>query len=110
MLTPHPWPFSILAAISRAGLRSLYELQRQAGRARWNLALCCANSSGTDSLICSAQGKRRRREMRVTADGDRVLRTDRSTCLQNYPDVESTLRAAAVAVSWEGSRSPWGTC
>jgi DNA-binding PadR family transcriptional regulator len=89
--------FFVLASVSRGGLRSLYELQQGVGLQPGAIHPVLRRLEVDGLLERSEQRRRRRRTMTVTREGERVLEDQWKSCLKSYPDVESILRAAAVA-------------
>lgn len=95
---PQAMYFFVLAAISRGGLRSLYELQWRAGLQPGGILPLLKRLEREGLLERSEQRRRQRREMTVTTKGELILECQWQQCLRDYPDVESILRAAAVAI------------
>jgi DNA-binding MarR family transcriptional regulator len=90
--------FFILAAISRGGLHSLYELQHGVALQPGGIHPVLKRLEAEGLLERSEQQKRRRRLMTVTKRGEEFLDDEWQNCLRQYQDVESILRAATVAV------------
>jgi DNA-binding MarR family transcriptional regulator len=90
--------FFLLASISRGGLRSLYDLKQQAGLEPGGIRLLLNRLERDGLLERSEQQKRRRRLMTVTEKGSQMLKEGWQRCLGDYPDAESVLRAATVAM------------
>ena len=88
----------VLAAVSKAGLQSLYALQREAGLQPGGIQPVLRQLQADGLINRSEQGKRRRRQLTVTAKGEETLSHAWQNCLRDYTDAESTLRATAVAL------------
>jgi len=93
-----PMDYFILATVSRGGLHSLYELQKGVGLQPGAIHPVLRRLEGGGLLARLPQAKRRRRLMTVTPKGEQVLDTGWKDSLQTYPEPESVLRAASIAV------------
>jgi DNA-binding PadR family transcriptional regulator len=96
--------FFVLATVSRGELTSLYELQQGVGLQPGAIHPVLKRLEANGLLDRSEQRRRRRRTMTVTREGERVLEDRWKSCLKSYPDVESILRAAAVAALMQNRR------
>lgn len=90
-----------LAAISRGGLQTLYELQQTVGLQPGGLLPVIRRLQDCGFLVRSAEAKRRRRTMKVTEAGEGFLTSTWETCLESHRDLESILRGATVALFME---------
>lgn len=90
--------FFLLATISRGGVHTLYELQHDAGLQPGGIQPTLRRLEEEGLLHRSEEAKRRRRVMTVTEDGERLLESGWRSCLRSYPDVESILRCATLAL------------
>ena len=90
--------YFVLAMISRGGLHSLYELQQGVGLQPGGIQPVLKRLEQEGFLERSEQQKRRRRLMTVTELGEQFLNAAWPDCLDDYPDVESILRAATVGI------------
>jgi DNA-binding MarR family transcriptional regulator len=88
----------VLALVSRAGLNTLYALQHQAALQPGGVQPVLRQFEKEGLLQRSDEGKRRRRVMLVTDKGKEVVAAHWRSCLDFYPDIESVLRAATVAL------------
>lgn len=88
----------MLAVVSRGGLHTLYELQHDVGLQPGGIQPTLRRLEDDGLLTRSEEGKRRRRVMKVSEKGERLLQSDWQDCLRDYPDVESILRVATVTV------------
>lgn len=89
--------FFILALVGRIGLKSLYELRQNAGLEPGAIRSAMKTLESLRLVSRTVPGKRRRRELALTADGSDVLERSWQQCLRDYPDPEAVLRAAFVA-------------
>jgi DNA-binding MarR family transcriptional regulator len=90
--------FFILAAVARGGLHSLYELRKGVGLQPGAIHPALRRLEGEGFLARSPQEKRRRRLMTVTPKGEQFLDTGWRNSVRHYPEPESILRAATVAI------------
>ncbi|HEX6880020.1 MAG TPA: hypothetical protein VF135_06630 [Terriglobales bacterium] len=90
--------YFILALINRAGLTSMYEFQHAAGLQPGGIAPAIRRLETLGFLSRGASSRRRRRELSVTPEGEQFLTSSFLQCLHDYPDLESVLRAACVAL------------
>ncbi len=91
--------FFILALIAKAGLRSLYDLQQRAGLQPGGIRPALRRLEQRELLVRAEAGSRRRRAMSLTSSGIALLNDSwRMIVEQDYPDIESVLRAATVAI------------
>lgn len=102
---PTLMPLFVLAGVSKAGLQSLYALQREAGLQPGGIQPVLRQLETDGLLSRSPQERRRRRQLTVTAKGETALLQDWQSCLRDYADVESTLRAAAIALFMQQPRT-----
>src|SRR5664279_2515283 len=91
-------PIFLLTMISKGGLRTLYDLQQQAGLQPGGINPIVRQLENGGLLERSEEGKRRRRTMVVSTEGEKVLAADWLGCLVFHRDVESVLRAATTAL------------
>jgi DNA-binding PadR family transcriptional regulator len=94
-------PLFLLALISKGGLRTLYDLQQQAALQPGGVQPVLRQLENEGFLTRSEEGKRRRRVMSVTEEGERLLAEQWPACMVFHSDVESVLRAATVALLME---------
>lgn len=90
--------FFLLATISRGGVKTLYELQHGASLQPGSIQPTLRRLEEEGLLTRSEEAKRRRRVMKVTEEGELLLDSGWRTCLRSYPDVESILRCATLAL------------
>jgi DNA-binding MarR family transcriptional regulator len=95
---PDVMEFFVLASIARGGLHSLYELQQGVGLQPGAIHGVLKSLEADGFLERSEQQRRRKRLMTVTEKGEKHLRENWESCLVDYPDVESTLRTATIAL------------
>src|SRR5208337_3373442 len=88
----------LLGVVTRGKLRSMYELQRTAGLEPGGVRPALRRLEKQELLVRSKEARRRRRLIEVTEKGRQVLEQQWSKCIQPYPDAESVLRAAGLAV------------
>jgi DNA-binding PadR family transcriptional regulator len=88
----------LLGVVTRGKLRSMYELQRTAGLEPGGIRPALRRLEKQELLVRSKEARRRRRLIEVTEKGRQVLEQQWSKCIQPYPDAESVLRAAGLAV------------
>ena len=89
--------FFILSLIGRAGLKSLYELRQRAGLEPGGIRSAMKTLENEELISRTDPGKRRRRELALTAAGSAVLEHRWPDCLREYPDADAILRSAFVA-------------
>lgn len=97
-------PLFLLALVSRGGLNTLYALQQRAVLQPGGVQPVLRKLEKEGLLQRSAEGKRRRRVMKVTKEGEARLAAHWQSCLNNHPDVESVLRAATIALMMDERR------
>ncbi len=88
----------LLGVVRHGKLRSMYELQRTAGLEPGGIRPALHRLEKQELLVRSGEARRRRRLLQVTEKGQQVLEQQWSKCIQPYPDAESVLRAAGLAV------------
>ena len=103
-IQPRLMSLFVLAGISKAGLQSLYDLQRAAGLQPGGIQPVLRRLTENGLIDRSPQEKRRRRQLTVTLEGEKTLSREWQNCLQDYSDVESTLRAVALALFMQHRR------
>lgn len=89
--------FFILALIGRAGLKSLYEFRKQAGLEPGGIRSAMKVLENNHFIFRAEPGKRRRRDLALTAAGSEHLERSWPGCLRDYHDGDAVLRAAFVA-------------
>jgi DNA-binding MarR family transcriptional regulator len=89
--------FFILALVGKAGLKSLYELRKQAGLEPGGIRSAMDALEERELISRSGPGKRRRRELALTDTGNLLLEENWQHCLREYPEGDAVLRAAFVA-------------
>lgn len=90
--------FFLLAVISRGGLSSLYELQRHAGLEPGGIRPALARLEADGCISRGDHETRNKRKLAVTPKGVHFLEKNWLFSLQSYADIESVLRATAVAL------------
>jgi DNA-binding PadR family transcriptional regulator len=90
--------YFLLALIGHAGLRSLYLLQQRAGLQPGGIRPALHRLEESGFLTRGESSTRRRRDLSLTARGMAFLDDTWKQCLSDYPDTESALRAACVAM------------
>jgi DNA-binding MarR family transcriptional regulator len=93
-----PMQIFLMAAISRGGLNTLYALQQAAGLQPGSLAHVIKALMEAGMLERSEGAKRGRREMALTAAGERFLVEEWRKGLVANREMESVLRSATVAL------------
>jgi DNA-binding MarR family transcriptional regulator len=88
--------FFILTLVGRVGLRSLYELRRRAGLEPGGIRSAMKSLETERLILRTDPGKRRRRNLALTAAGSAVLEHSWTYCLREYPGADAVLRAAFV--------------
>jgi DNA-binding MarR family transcriptional regulator len=88
----------LLGVVTRGKLRSMYELQRTAGLEPGGVQPALRRLEKQELLVRSKEARRRRRLIEVTEKGRQVLEQQWSKYIKPYPDAESVLRAAGLAV------------
>ncbi len=99
--------FFLLAVVSRAGLRSLYELQQAVGLQPGGIQPVLRHLEEDGLLKRSEQGRRRRRVIEVTDKGKLLLARYWRDCLRDYSDMESISRCATVALLTEHAKQAY---
>jgi DNA-binding MarR family transcriptional regulator len=89
--------FFILALVGRIGLKSLYELRQQASLEPGAIISAMKMLENNGLVSRADPGKRRRRDLSLTAAGSALLERSWQACLREYPDADAVLRAAVVA-------------
>jgi DNA-binding MarR family transcriptional regulator len=95
----------ILAVVAHGGLHSLYELQARAGLQPGGVQVALRRLESGGLLERTEQQRRRRRVINVTPEGARVLVEQWRSCVRDYPDIESVLRAATVGLLMDDLRT-----
>jgi DNA-binding PadR family transcriptional regulator len=90
--------FFILALIEKAGLQSVYELQKKAMLQPGGIRPALIRLESDGLLTRTGEGMRNKRELDLSALGRKFLDEKWWFSLQDYRDLESTLRALAVAL------------
>ena len=90
--------YFILALIGKARLTSLYAFQQRAALQPGGIRTSLERLEQRGLLERAESGSRQRRDLSLTAAGLRFLERTWKQCLADYPDAESVLRAATVAV------------
>src|SRR5664279_5158926 len=91
-------PFFLLSLISRGGLHTLYDFQQQAGLQPGGVQPILRQLENGGLVKRSQEGKRRRRVIATTEEGETVLAAGWPSCLVFHLDIESDLRAATIAL------------
>lgn len=89
--------FFILALVGRVGLKSLYELRRDAGLEPGGISSAMKTLENGQLISRKDPGKRRRRDLTLTSAGSELLERFWQDCLREYPNTDAVLRAAFVA-------------
>jgi DNA-binding PadR family transcriptional regulator/predicted small metal-binding protein len=90
--------FFLLGLVSRCSLNTVYRLQQEAGLQPGGIQPTLRRLEEEGLLCRSEEAKRRRRLMKVTDKGARLLEQHWKDCIQDSPDIESILRCATVAI------------
>ena len=90
--------FFLLALIQKAGLQCVYELQKKAWLQPGGIRPALIRLESQGLLARTDEGIRNKRDLEVTAFGRKFLDEKWWLALQEYKDLESTLRAVAVAL------------
>jgi DNA-binding MarR family transcriptional regulator len=90
--------YFILALIGRANLTSLYDFQQKAGLQPGGIRSALKRLEEFGLIHRAESSTRRRRNLSLSLEGVRFLNNSWQRSLQGYPDSESVLRAAAVAL------------
>ncbi len=90
--------YFILALVGKARLTSLYAFQQRAGLQPGGIRTSLQRLEDRGLLDRARSGSRQRRDFSLTSAGVRFLEKTWKHCVANYPDAESILRAATVAV------------
>jgi|SRR6185437_6277910 len=101
-MTMGPMEFFLLALVGKVGLKSLYDLRQQAGLEPGGIRSAMKTLEDNRLVSRSDPGKRRRRDLVVTALGRAFLDRSWQHCLRKYPDGEAVLRSAMVAWVMDG--------
>jgi DNA-binding PadR family transcriptional regulator len=88
----------ILALVNRGGLNSIYALQKRAALQPGGIRPALTRLEAAGLLERSDHGSRRRRELIATGAGSQFLSEHWYRALQGHIDLESVLRATAVAL------------
>lgn len=92
----------LLALIEKARMKSLYEFRQRVGLEPGGILPALKRLEQWGLIIRAKAGRRRRRELELTAEGESVLRQQWTSCLRPYPDSESILRAGFVSLLMAG--------
>jgi DNA-binding MarR family transcriptional regulator len=90
--------FFILAVIGKARLTSMYALQQRAGLQPGGIRPALRRLERLGFINRAQSSIRQRRELSLTTRGEKSLAQARQRYLQDYPDAESVMRAACVAL------------
>lgn len=90
--------YFILALVGKARLTSLYAFQQRAGLQPGGIRTSLQRLEDHGLLERAKSGSRQRRDLSLTPAGARFLEKTWKHCLADYPDAESILRAATIAV------------
>ena len=90
--------YFILALIGRANLISLYDFQQKAGLQPGGIRSVLKRLEDLGLIHRAESSTRRRQYFFSSPEGIRFLNNSWQRSLQGYPDSESVLRAAAVAL------------
>lgn len=90
--------YFLLATVSRGGMNTLYALQHSAGLQPGGIQPTLRRLEAEGLLKRSEEAKRRKRVIQVTDEGEQLLESLWRNCLRNYPDTESILRCATLAL------------
>jgi len=88
----------LLGALSRGGVHSSYDLQRVLGLEPGGIRPALLRLERDGLVVRSNEARRRRRLIKVTEQGQQVLQQCWGNIFRSYPDPESVLRAAGLAV------------
>lgn len=90
--------YFILALVGKARLTSLYAFQQRAGLQPGGIRTSLQRLEDRGLLERAKSGSRQRRDLSLTPAGARFLEKTWKHCVADYPDAESILRAATIAV------------
>jgi DNA-binding PadR family transcriptional regulator len=90
--------FFLLALVERAGLKSVYALQKQASLQPGGIRPALKRLESAGLLNRKDAGSRSKRELVVTEKGSEFLAKNWINSLQRYVEFESVLRATATAL------------
>ena len=90
--------YFILALIGKAELTSLYTFQQRAGLQPGGIRTALQRLERVGFLSRAESSRRMRRDLSLTAPGIAFLNDTWKQCLRDYPESESVLRAACVAL------------
>lgn len=90
--------FFLLALIAKAEVKSLYAFQRRAGLEPGGIRPALRRLEHARCITRAESGARRRRDFSLTGRGINFLNQNWTRALRDYPDGESVLRAACVAL------------
>jgi DNA-binding MarR family transcriptional regulator len=97
--------FFLLALIEKAGLKSVYSLQKQASLQPGGIRPALKRLESAGLLVRKDEGARSKRELVVTEKGRKFLSEHWSRALHTYMELESVLRATATALLMEKSKT-----
>ncbi len=95
--------FFLLALVGKTGLRSVYELRQHASLEPGAMRSAMERLEAAQLISRTEPGKRRRRELALTAEGSFLLEHRWPNCLREYPDADAILRAAFVGWAMAGA-------
>ncbi len=90
--------YFLLALIQKAELTSLYAFQQGAGLQPGGIRSALQRLESLRLIARAESGARRRRDFSLTPGGVLYLNRTWRNCMREYPDGESVLRAAGVAL------------
>lgn len=94
----NPMEMFLMAAVSRAGLDTLYALQRTVGLQPGSLSQVIKGLAAAGLMVRSEGAKRGRRAMALTDAGERFLTDEWKTGLDPKREMETVLRGAAISL------------
>lgn len=90
--------FFILALIGRAGLKSLYSFQKQAGLQPGGIRPALQRLEQRNFIQRAESSRRQRRDYSLTPEGKALLNMAWKQCLKDSIDTEAVLRSICVAL------------
>jgi DNA-binding MarR family transcriptional regulator len=90
--------FFLMALVDRADLTSLYALQQKANLQPGSLRAVLQRLEGFKLIERAESASRRRRDLSLTALGTSFLNDHWRDFMMDYPDAESVIRVASVAL------------
>lgn len=97
--------FFIMALLANAHLASLYDFQQRAGLQPGGIRPALQRLERAGLITRAQASKRKRKALALTQLGSQVLYDSWRECLRDYPDTESVLRGACVALLISGRKS-----